>query len=235
MVWDWIKRNKMAVVNLIGSAASIIGFTILILSMVDANSVRTPETKVWQYAFFAISLIAAAAVAVFSCIWVKEAFDVQGRSLRYSFTVASMRVVIGVLLLAIALDGTVSAINWTIWFWEPYSAIREMVAPPEANQRLEDVAQITKGELGTDGQHLTIHAIQPDSRELILAVPQDQLRSLINLAAAGFTLNELRVFAARSRRRSSVGRTRGVGVASMEISPGRLGSQVDDVGSVDAV
>lgn len=45
---DWVKQHKLEFVNLVGSVASIVGFTFLILSFVDTNSVRTPEVKVWQ-------------------------------------------------------------------------------------------------------------------------------------------------------------------------------------------
>ena len=107
----WIKKNKFELVNLIGSVSSIVGFAILILSIISADSALPPEVIAWQYAFFVMSVFGIAATVIFTFFWVSEGLLSQ-RRVSTNVLVASLKILFGFLVVGVGFDALVSAIHW---------------------------------------------------------------------------------------------------------------------------
>lgn len=127
--------------------------------------------------------------AIITWVWTKDALDAATGTFGRKLTWAFVRLALGLLMIALAADGVVAAMNWTVWLYEPYAAFRDLITPQRPTQRLDAIAQVVEGYQGAGGQDFTVRAVQPDGQELDVTVPQNQLRPLIEVAAAGFTLN----------------------------------------------
>ena len=119
--WQWIKNEKLAFINLIGSIASIIGFAIVIIGMFVSTD-RDPEILIWQYVLFFLSLFGMTASAIFTYVWIKEGLSAQASIGSRSIIVSFLKLCVGVLLFGIGADGAVAAVRWKIWLWRPISA-----------------------------------------------------------------------------------------------------------------
>ena len=122
--FKWAKDNKLGLINLIGSVSSIVGFAILILSLLSENSRRPPQVIVWQYVFFIISVLFISSSIVFTYVWVAEGLTEERLSSRLVVRL-SCKLFVGVILAGVGFDGLISSIHWTWWLIGLYDAFAQ--------------------------------------------------------------------------------------------------------------
>ncbi len=127
----WTKASKFEIINLVGSIASIIGFAILILTMISANSNRSPEVLVWQYIFFLMSTIVTSCVVVIFYFWILDGIT-TGRSTKRIIIGSTCKLLIGLLLVGVGFDAIISSIYWTWWMGVPFDMAWQALASTKA-------------------------------------------------------------------------------------------------------
>jgi len=110
--WNWFKDKKLQLVNLVGSVCSIVAFAILIIGTLSGESALPPEVRVWQYIFFATSIVFIFSVIVFTFFWISEGFSKQ-RNTSLNILIASIKILVGLMGVGVGFDALVSAIYWT--------------------------------------------------------------------------------------------------------------------------
>ena len=115
----WRKEQTIEFVNLVGSVGSIIALAVLIVGWFSGPEPHDPTTVLWQCFGFTIALAASATIIVVFVFWVTKG--------KYpANTVRGVIYIFGKFCLCafglvFALDGMVSAIQWTIWPHIPLS------------------------------------------------------------------------------------------------------------------
>ena len=120
--FKWAKDNKLGLINLIGSVSSIVGFAILILSLLSENSRRPPQVIVCQYVFFIISVLFISSSILFT--YVAEGLTEERLSSRLVVRL-SCKLFVGVILAGVGFDGLISSIHWTWWLIGLYDAFAQ--------------------------------------------------------------------------------------------------------------
>jgi len=111
----WSRDKIFEVVNVVGSVASIIGFTILLVGWFSTPVNRDPEVILWQYIGFATCLIASAAIVVLFFLWIVNGLSRYPANTGMGVVVICLKLCLGILALGIVGDGMISAVRWAVW------------------------------------------------------------------------------------------------------------------------
>jgi hypothetical protein len=123
--WSWAKEKKLEFASLLGSVASVVALAIVLLDKIpDTNDFRS-DLLAWRLALFCIAVAGAAASVVFTWFWVADAFRSR-RAFQTQILISFIRFSIGILLLAVALDGLFAVIHWRVWLFGPIFLVIRM-------------------------------------------------------------------------------------------------------------
>jgi len=113
-----LKKDKLSLLSACGSIASIIALTIVLLDKTMINSKLGPQTESWRFILFVIALVGTAGAIIFTYHWVRQTFEDPNKSKHTKIFYAILRIIIGLIILGICIDGIFAALYWRLWLYD---------------------------------------------------------------------------------------------------------------------
>jgi H+/Cl- antiporter ClcA len=112
---EQVRNDRIALISVLGSFASIVALTIVLLDKGAQSSDVSPEYLAWRIIGFAISLAGSVGFSLFSYYWCKTAYDDKRKSPHRRALSVTFRVIVGLCLVGFFVDGLLSSIYWRLW------------------------------------------------------------------------------------------------------------------------
>jgi hypothetical protein len=124
-LWDEITENKITFFSVLGSVASIAALIITLLDKIALGENLPPQLAAWRFILLLICLLCIASAAIVSYHWAATMFSDTRLSFHTRLLWATVRAVVGILIIGIFLDGLYAALYWKVWL---IPMIRELIA-----------------------------------------------------------------------------------------------------------
>jgi len=119
-----LREDKIALVSTIGSIASIVALALVLLEKATVGGPSDPQLAAWRIVLFVVALIAGAGAFLFTCFWVKAATAPLDPTVHRVIASMTVRLVLGLLLVGVCIDGVYAAIYWRGWMGSPFLLLK---------------------------------------------------------------------------------------------------------------
>ena len=107
--------SKLHRLVILGSISSIAALAVVILDKVAAVGGISPQLAGWRFVFFVFSILGIAGTALFTYHWARLAYTNTERALHINIIYATLRTLIGTLVVGVFIDAFFAAVYWTVW------------------------------------------------------------------------------------------------------------------------
>ena len=97
------------------------------LRKVAATEGISPQYAGWRIVFFCFSILGIAGFALFTYLWARGAFTNTERATHFNVLHATLRALIGTLIVGVFLDAFFAAVYWTPWMLGVVELVRAIL------------------------------------------------------------------------------------------------------------
>jgi hypothetical protein len=115
--WGEITKDKVLLLSLVGSLASVAALAITLLDKVALNQQLMPQLAAWRVIFLLVSFLCIGSTLVFTYLWALPAFNNHNLSPPRRIFEGTWRCVVGLIVVGVFLDGLYGAMYWTPWMY----------------------------------------------------------------------------------------------------------------------
>ena len=124
--WDEITENRIVLLSVVGSVASICARAITLLDKIAFEKELSPQVAAWRFILMLTCIFCIAATALFSYHWAALVFYDENLPYHKRIVLAALRVVLGLFLIGVFLDGFYAALYWNIWLYGIVKTLMEL-------------------------------------------------------------------------------------------------------------
>jgi len=122
--WDEITENRIVLLSVVGSLASICALAITLLDKVAFETQLSPQVAAWRLILMLTCIFCIGATSLFSYHWAVLALNDESAPYHRRIMVAALRVVLCLFLIGVFLDGFYAALYWNIRL---YGIVKNMI------------------------------------------------------------------------------------------------------------